>query len=58
MGKEEETKEQGFSRVSSIKRGGPKHDNQEVNKKIVVSNKFDVLDDGMEENLDKQSAGK
>ena len=33
-------------------------DNQEVNNRIVVSNKFDILEDCKEETLDNKSIGK
>ena len=53
-GKEEEKEDQGFTRVSSMKWGRGKHDNQEVNKKITVSNKFKILDGVLEKTLDKE----
>ena len=51
LGKEEENKEQGFARAPSWKRGDQKQDNQEVHKRVVVSNKFEVLEGCEEETL-------
>ena len=58
LGKEEENSDQGFTRLPSRKRGGRKQDNQEVNKKISISNKFEALDDLSEETFEKQSEHK
>ena len=58
LGKEEENSDQWFTRLPSRKRGGRNQDNQEVNKKISISNKSKVLDDLLEETFDNQSEGK
>ena len=47
--KVEENNDQGFTWVSSWSQGERKQDNQEVNKKIPVSNKFGSLEDQLEE---------
>ena len=47
--KEEDMNDEGLTHVSLRKRGGRKQDNQEVNKKILVSNKFGALEDQPEE---------
>ena len=52
--KEEKNNDQGFTYVPSRKWGGLKKDNQELNKNISVTNKFDVIEDLLEITLDKQ----
>ena len=50
-----------WSRVylgSLQKQGGKKQENQEVNKNIFITNKFDVSEDLLEETLDKKEEGK
>ena len=47
--KEMENQDQGFTRVSSWKKGGRKQDKHEVNKNILVSNQFGALEYLLEE---------
>ena len=56
-GKEEKKNDQGFTWVPSQKRGGRKKENQEVNKNISMTNKFDVCEDISEVTLDKHPEG-
>ena len=56
--KEEENKDQGFTRVSSRKRGGRKQENREVHKKRMVSNKFEILKDLPEDTMENQIEGR
>ena len=57
LGKEEKS-DQGFTRVSSRKRGGRKQYHQEISKKTSVSNNFEVLEDLAEETLEKEIKAK
>ena len=54
-GKEEEKKDQGFTRVPSRKRGGQKQENHEVHKKTMVSNKFKILEYLPKETMDNHT---
>ena len=56
--KVEEKKEQGFTQVPLRKRGGQKQENHEVHKKTMVSNKFEILEDLLEETMENQIEGK
>ena len=55
LGKEEEKNDQWFTCVSLRKRGSRKQDHQEILKNTLVSNKFEVLEEMMEETIEKQT---